>query len=162
MRGRCHSCNKFCSTEVGDASVGDITVESAIDFGDKSDSETVESAWKPGDPSFLSINLTASVERTSECCGDTVGEARVEVADLEVLDEVVLKAVLEHLAKDLGEDSTHDLEIEEEETSYVEDGDGKRDSPYTERLDVQWRIHCCGETLGEGTTSCEIDEWEEC
>lgn len=145
---RCSSCNKFCSSETGEPSVDDIYVENSITVENK---EYIQVAWKAGEPSFLSVKINVSIERTSECCGDTVQTAEIEIED-DVKDETVLKKVLDHLTTD----GDHDLEIEEEEAVWV-DGDGKKVS---DRVDVSWNISCCGEKLSEGTSSGDVDEWE--
>lgn len=154
---RCQNCNKFCLTEVGEPSVDDIEIDCAIAFGPQSTAETVASAWKPGDPSFLSIKAEISIEKTSECCGDDVASAAIQLEE-EIDDEDVLAKVIEHLAKVPPEGEDHEIEIEEAGTAYVEEGEGRKRA---ERVDVEWVITCCGETLGEGIVSDTIEEWDE-
>jgi hypothetical protein len=145
---RCTSCNKFCPTEVGDPDADDIEVEI--------DAEAAKT-WTPsaGD-AFVTISTTIIVPKTSECCGDDVAEARVEIT-AEVTDEDALTAIRDHLAKPLAEDDEHDPEIETEEVSYAEEGTGKKAK---EVVTAQWTLTCCGERLAEGRISGDIDEWE--
>lgn len=65
------------------------------------------------------------------------------------------------MALELPGDESHELAVEDEEANYEEDGDGKRDSPYVERVNLVWHLSCCEKLLGEGNASAEIGEWEE-
>ena len=145
---RCQSCNKFCSAEVQEPSVNNIEVDFDIEAMRK---------WKPGDESFLTITAEVELEKSSECCGDSVSSATVNV-EHDVTDEDVLLKVKNHFATISDDDA--DIDIEDEECCFVEQS-GKGKDKIEEHVDVQWRIYCNGDTLGEGTVSGDIEEWED-
>lgn len=144
---RCTSCNKFCSAEAEEPSVDDITVDVDVEAAKK---------WKEGDPSFVTVKATVSIEKNSECCGDNVANAIVEIEEI-VDDEESLKAIQSLLTVVAPDIEEAEIEIEETEVNLVEEGVGKK---ATERVDVQWRIHCDDVTVGEGTSSGDV-EWED-
>jgi len=147
---RCGSCNKFCATtDEGGESVDDLSVE--VDA-------SAATSWQPGDPSFVKIRAEVSVDRTSECCGDSVAEGHSNDAEDDLADDDVLVAIRDHLATTLADDEEHDVEIEEEGVSLNERTHGRNKTVVAL---VEWRIHCCGTKLGEGTLEAEID-FEEC
>lgn len=146
MAYRCTDCNKFCSTEIGDPSVDDITVDL---------NHEAMATWKPGEPSFLSINVAISCEKVSECCQDTVAEAREET-DFDVEDEDLLTAVKNHYESEVGEDE-HEIEAEEESVVFETEGTGRKEREF---FQFEYSIHCCLKRLGEGTESVDLNEWE--
>lgn len=58
MRFRCGSCNKFCSTEIGDS---DLQAETS-----------------GGDSTAIQVHITGTVTLVSECCGEDVGEIEID------------------------------------------------------------------------------------
>lgn len=138
---RCQNCNKFSALNFDEPELGDFTADLDLD----------------PDSGDLAVHVHADIRlvRTSECCGD-----EMKTADLELEEDVVIaRAEIEdHLDESDGKWSwkaDHEAEADNDDPEQVEEGGGRYAKSYF-GASVAYRITCNGKTVHEGSITDKV------
>ena len=129
----CPSCNRFCTLELQEPEVNEIT----LNFDNE-------------DPDSATVTYDVRIVRNSECCGDEMKEASFS-EDAEVPDEIIVK-----MKEKLAVDAEAEFEVNEGSPETIEEGGHRyKKSYYGFTLPVQ--VSYKGAVLGEFDITDKIE-----
>lgn len=139
---RCQNCNKFSALNFEEPELSDFSADLDLD----------------PDSGDLAVHVRAEMRlvRTSECCGD-----EMKTADLEVEEDVVIACdeISQHL--DCDDDGKwswkagHEPEANNDDPEQVEEGGGRYAKSYF-GASVHYTINCNGNSVHEGTLTDKV------